>query len=75
MAAAISTVQSVCKPQEKVCLRVDNQAFYYYLSKAGRKEPFNKKLHPFFRWLLNNQVELEVSHSSRPTEEEGTRRA
>ncbi len=42
MAAAINTVKSLGKKGETICLCVDNQVIYYYLSKGGgKKNPLN----------------------------------
>ena len=62
MAAAINTVRSLAKVGETVELCVDNQVIYYYLQKGGgRKNPFNKMLQPFFRWLISQNVTLQVT--------------
>ena len=61
MEAAINTVRSLAKPGETIQLCVDNQVIYYYLQKGGgRKNPFNKMLQPFFHWLINQKVSLQV---------------
>ena len=61
MAAAINTVQSLSKPNENVLLCVDNQVLFYYLQKGGgRKNPFNKMLQPFWHWLMEKNITLQV---------------
>jgi hypothetical protein len=61
MAAAINTVQSLAKPGENVLLCVDNQVLFYYLQKGGgRKNPFNKMLQPFWHWLMERRITLQV---------------
>ena len=39
MKAAINTVQSLAKPNDKVLLCVDNQVIFYYLQKGGEEKP------------------------------------
>ena len=49
LAAPINTVQSLSKQGETVCLCVDNQVMYYYLTKGGGEEklPSIKCCNPF----------------------------
>jgi hypothetical protein len=61
MLAAINTVKSLGKPNENILLCVDNQVLFYYLQKGGgRKNPFNKRLQPFYRWLMEKNINLQV---------------
>jgi hypothetical protein len=61
MIAAVNTVQSLSKQNENVLLCVDNQVVYYYLQKGGgRKNPFNQLLQPFFKWLMERNITLQV---------------
>jgi hypothetical protein len=60
--AAINTVQSLSKEGETVSLSVDNQVIYYYLTKGGgRKNPFNEMLQPFYKWLMEKGITLQVN--------------
>ena len=61
MEAAINTVKNLSCKNDQVSLSVDNQVIHYYLSKGGgRKNPFNKLLQPFFKWLMENNISLQV---------------
>ena len=61
MKAAINTVKSLGKSNETICLNVDNQVIFYYLQKrGGKKNPFNQLLQPFYRWLMENNINLQV---------------
>ena len=58
--AAINSVKSLSKKGETVSLTVDNQVVYYYLAKGGKKDPFNIILQPFFKWLMQKEITLQV---------------
>jgi hypothetical protein len=61
MGAAVNTVKSLSQPGENVLLCVDNQVLYYYLQKGGgRKNPFNIMLQPFWHWLMEQKINLQV---------------
>ena len=61
MGAAINTVKSLAKPGENILLCVDNQVLFYYLQKGGgRKNPFNRMLQPFWHWLMEQKINLQV---------------
>jgi len=59
--AAINTVKSLAKPKEHVCLKVDNAATFYYLTKhGGRIQSLNQMVRPFLQWCMEKKVTLDV---------------
>ena len=59
--AAINAVKGLAKKASTVRLSVDNQVVYYYLSKGGgRLARYNGLLRPFFQWMQENGVDLQV---------------
>ena len=61
MASAICTVMGLARQGDTVHLNVDNQVFYFYLTKLGGRVPdFNGLLRPFVRWLKETNIQLKV---------------
>ena len=59
--AAIHTVKSFAKKNEKVFLLVDNTTTFWYLKKQGGKiDKFNNLLRPFILWCLDKNIDLQV---------------
>ena len=52
---------SWAKPKEKVRICVDNSVAFAYLNRGGGRLPhFNRWMRPFWRWVMENEVQLDV---------------
>ena len=59
--AALNTIRSLAKRNEKIHLQVDNSTTFWYLKKmGGRKHVFNAQLKPFILWANQQGIQIEV---------------
>ena len=60
--AAIETIRSFARPNERVHLSVDNTVAYAYIKKSGGRRPqFNAFLRPFLKWCKQNNIIISVN--------------